>query len=129
MNAGKARKLQVWESKRLQTIYKGVNKDGVWRRRTNDEIEELYSHLNITAFRKAQRIRWLRQVMGLSDARAVKRLLMRAVSGKRPRGRPRKRKLDSVSDDIVRDKLESKNCGQERVENHCKSSLGPVFIS
>lgn len=54
MNAGKARKLQVWESKRLQTIYKGVNKDGVWRRRTNDEIEELYSHLNITAFRKGQ---------------------------------------------------------------------------
>lgn len=89
MNKRNARKLEVWERKILPKIYKSVNEGGVWKRRTNNEVAELYNQPNVTTFCKTHRIRWLGQVVRLSDARTVKKVFTRVVSGRRPRGRDR----------------------------------------
>jgi len=55
-------KLMVFETKVLRRIFGPTNeRDGTWRIKTNDELDELIRHKNIINHIKAQRLSWFRQ--------------------------------------------------------------------
>jgi hypothetical protein len=63
-------KLEAWERKMLRKIFRGTRtEDGGWRRKTNGEIKEPYSH-------SPQRIRWLGHVGRMPGQRHAKRALL-----------------------------------------------------
>lgn len=92
-------KLEVWERRVLRKILGGVE-DGEWRRRTNKEVQEVYGDLSITAFIRAQRVRWLGHISRMPDNRHAKRMLEEGTGGKKKKGRPKKRWLDAVVADV-----------------------------
>jgi hypothetical protein len=63
---------------------------GDWREHSNAEINELIKVHDIVSFVNAQRIRWLRHVVRMSERRMSKRML----KGRKRKGRPRTRWLD-----------------------------------
>lgn len=102
MKRGIAYELEVWERKILRRIYGGIKEDGEFRRRTNKEIEDLYNKPRITQIVRAQRLRWLGHIARMEDSRWVKRVLMSGEGGKKRRGRPRKKWLEEVKEDMRR---------------------------
>jgi hypothetical protein len=53
-------KLSVFERKVLQKIFGPTKEaDGIWRIKTNKELDELIKHRNIIYYVKAQRLNWL----------------------------------------------------------------------
>lgn len=92
--------LEVWERKVLRRIYGGKKVDGVWERRTNAEIYELYNEPNITQVIKARRLQWLGHMERLPDERIVKEVRWRIPEGRRKRGRPRKKWWEAVKEDL-----------------------------
>jgi hypothetical protein len=67
------------------------DKDGSWKIRTNHEFNELIGHADIVRFIKSRRIAWLGHVMRMDDKRIPKRVLEWKPTGRRIRGRQRKR--------------------------------------
>lgn len=70
-------------------------KDGIWIRRTDKKIEELYGRSNIADLIKAQRLRWFRYVERMSEAKLPKSVMRREIGvkkGKKNRGRDGGRK-------------------------------------
>jgi hypothetical protein len=53
-------------------------------------------------FIKSRRIAWLDDVMLMDEKRTPKRVLERKPIGRRIRGRPRKRSIEDVEEDIQR---------------------------
>jgi hypothetical protein len=68
---------------------------GEWRKLHNEEINDLYSSLNIDRLIKS-RMRWAWHVVYLRERRVVYRILV----GNRPLGRPRRRREDKVKMDL-----------------------------
>lgn len=62
----------------------------IWRRRTNNELQELYRRPDIIHTVKEKRGRWLGHIARMPKERWAKRILFRGEIGKR-RGRARKR--------------------------------------
>ena len=57
----------------------------------NEELNDLYSSLNIVWVIKSRRIRWARHVANMRERRSVYRVLVVKPEGMRPLGRPRHR--------------------------------------
>ena len=94
-------KLQRCEWKILRSIGGGVrDSEGNYRRRYNFELDTLIEGHTVTRFVKAQRLRWLGHVMRMDVSRGPKLLLNGVVQGKRKKGRPRRRWMDCVQDDL-----------------------------
>jgi len=84
------RKLRVFESVVLRRIF-GPRKDkviGEWRRLHNEELNDLYSSLNIVRVIKSRRMRWAGHVVHMGEERGVYRVLVGKPEGRRPMGRP-----------------------------------------
>jgi hypothetical protein len=64
---------------------------GEWRKRRNEELNDLYSSLNIVRVIKSRRMRWAGHVARRRDRRGVYRGLVGKPEGKRSLGRPRRR--------------------------------------
>jgi hypothetical protein len=47
--------------------------NGLWRIKTNEELDKLVKHKNIIRFVKAQRLNWLGHIERMSEERVVKR--------------------------------------------------------
>jgi hypothetical protein len=62
---------------------------GEWRKLHDEELQILYSSLNIIRQIKSRRMRWAGHVARLGEERNVYRVLMGKPEGKRPLGRPR----------------------------------------
>ena len=93
-------RLAVWERKILRGIFGGVKtEEGLWRQRSNNEIQELYGQSTISQYVKAQRLRWLGHVCRMSETRHSKRALEEGEGGKKRRGRPKKKWLEAVKED------------------------------
>jgi hypothetical protein len=109
-------KLMSFENKILRIICGPVydNELGCWRRRRNKEIRELTRVPRITNFVKAQRIKWFGHVMRRSDSEYLKATVEWKPTGKRPRGRPKKRWIDGIKQDL--EKLGIPNW-EEKVQN------------
>jgi hypothetical protein len=94
-------RLRIFERKILRKIFGPViNDDGTWRIRRNDELNELIRSADIVRFIKSKRIAWIGHVMRMEETRMPKRLLEWKPMGRRIRGRPRKRWLEDIEDDI-----------------------------
>ena len=92
----------MFENMVLRRIF-GPRRDevtGEWRRLYNDELNYLYSSLNIVRVIKSRRMRWAGHVARMGEERGVYRVFVGKPEGKRPLGRPRRRWVDNIRMDL-----------------------------
>ena len=93
--------LRIFERRILRKIYGPVqNEDGSWRVRMNYELNELIGYAEIVRFIKSRKIAWLGHVMRMDDKRTPKWILQWKPIGTRTRGRPRKRWIAGIEEDV-----------------------------
>ena len=68
--------------------------------RKNRELNELTGSADIVRFIKSRRMAWLGHVMRMDGGRMPRRILEWKPMGRRIRGRPRKRWVEDVEEDI-----------------------------
>ena len=69
---------------------------GEWRKLHNEELNDLYSLPSILRVVKSRRMRWAGHVSRMGEDRGVHRVLVGKPEGKRPLGRPRRRREDYI---------------------------------
>ena len=91
-------RLRVFENRVLRRIFgpKRGEVTGDWRRLHNEELNDLYSSLNIVRVIKSRRLRWAGHVARIEEGRGVHKVLVGKCDGKRPLGRPRRRWEDNI---------------------------------
>ena len=99
-------RLLIFERRVLRIIYGPVKIDQEWRSRYNDELYSLYTNETIVQKIKAQRLGWLGHVYRMDNDAPARKCLFSDPVGNRGRGKPKKRWLDAVEDDLT--KLRSK---------------------
>jgi hypothetical protein len=83
---------------------------GGWRKLHNEELHNLYSSPSIIRIIKSRRRRrWAGYVARRGEKRNVYMLLVGKPERKRPLGRPRRRWIDNIKMDLLRDRIEC--CG------------------
>jgi len=93
--------LRIFERRILRKILGPVqNEDGFWRIRMNYELNDLIKNANIMRFVRSKRLAWLDHVMRMERKRIPKRVLEWKPTGRRNRGRPRKRWIEDFEGDI-----------------------------
>jgi len=106
--------LRISERRILRKIFGPVqNEDGSWRIRMNYELNELIENADIVRFMKRRRIAWLGYVMRMDDKTTPKRISEWKHIGTRIRGRPRKRWIAYIEEDM-------QIMGIRRWRNQCK---------
>jgi hypothetical protein len=94
----KEHRLRVFENRVLRRVF-GPKRDevtGEWRKLHNEELNDLYSSPNIVRVVISRRMRWARHVARMKEDRGVHRVLVGKPEGKRPLGRPRRRRDDNI---------------------------------
>jgi hypothetical protein len=90
----------TWERKILRKIYGPKCEQGVYRIRSNLEIQNLCKSPDIVTEIKVGRLKLLGHVIGMEDTRLRKMVFNAKPEGRRGLGRPRLRWLDDVEADI-----------------------------
>jgi len=96
------RRLRVFENRMLRRIF-GPKRDeitGEWRKLHNEKLNDLYCSPNIVRVIKSRRKRWAGHVACMGEGRGVCRVLVRKPEGKRPLGRPRRRRENNIKMDF-----------------------------
>jgi hypothetical protein len=91
----------IFERKILRKIFgptKEVN--GLWRIKTNEELDELIKRKNIIRFIKSQRLKWLGHVERMPNEREVTRIYKWKPLASRPKGRRKNKWEDDVRTDL-----------------------------
>jgi len=87
----------VFERKVLRTIFGPTKeRDGTWRIKTNDELDELIRHKNTINHIKAQILSWFGHLQRILEERMVKKLYEGKPMLTRPLGRPKNRWEDDI---------------------------------
>ena len=73
---------------------------GYWSKLHHEEMNDLYSSLNIVLVIKWKKIRWAGQVARMGERTGVYRILVGKPEGKRPLGKPRRRWEDNIKMDL-----------------------------
>ena len=98
----------IFERKVLRKIFGSTKeRDGTWRIKTNDELNELMRHKNIINQIKARRLTWFGHLHRMPQDRMVKKVYKWKPMSIRPQGRPKNRWEDDVRNDVK--KLNTKN--------------------
>ena len=108
------RRLRVFKNRVLRRVF-GPKRDevtGEWRKLYNEELSDLYSLPNIVRVVKSRRMRWAGHVSRMGEGRGVHRVLLGKPEGKRPLGRPRRRREDNIKMDLQ----EVEGCCEEWME-------------
>ena len=95
-------RLRVFENRVLRRIL-GRKRDGLtgeWRKLHNEELNDLYSSLNIVRVIKSRRIRWAGHVARMEEGRGVHKVLVGKPEGKRTLRRTRRRWEDNIKMDL-----------------------------
>jgi hypothetical protein len=95
-NSKRRNNLRIFERQILREIFGPVNIDSIWRIRNNMEIDKLIEGTDIVRYIKAQRIKCLRHIQRMDQARPTRKLFDWKPMGTRPVGRPRQRPLGLV---------------------------------
>ncbi|KAL4113770.1 hypothetical protein QTP88_017351 [Uroleucon formosanum] len=96
------RRLRTFENKIWRKICGPVRDAGtnVWRRKFNKELQEELGLAPVTSYIKGQRLQWFGHIMRRSEEETIRAVIEWQPEGKRPRGRPRKRWLDIIEEDL-----------------------------
>ena len=78
-------KLLVFERK----IFRPNNENGIWRIKTNQELDEIIKRKNIINFIRAQRLSWLGHIERMQGTRMVKAIYSWKPISRRSTGRPK----------------------------------------
>jgi hypothetical protein len=73
---------------------------GGWRKLHNEELHNLYCSPSIIRMIKTRRMRWAGHVVHIGGKRNAYRILVGKPEGKRPLGRPRRRREDNIRMDL-----------------------------
>jgi hypothetical protein len=93
--------LRKFERRILRKILGPVqNEDGFWRIRMNHELNDLIKNADTMRFVKSKRMAWLGHVVRMEEKRIPERVLEWKPVGRRNRGRPRKRWIEDIEEDI-----------------------------
>jgi hypothetical protein len=93
----KEHRLRVFENRVLRKIFGPKREeDGSWRKLHNDELNNLYSSSNIVRVIKSRRMRWAGHTARMGEGRGAYRVSVGRPEGKRPLGRPRRRREDNI---------------------------------
>ena len=75
LNEGVIQKLSVFEREISREIFGPTEEDnGIWRIKTNKELDELIKHRNIINYVKAQRLSWFGHINRMPETSVVKGL-------------------------------------------------------
>lgn len=95
--------LLIFERKVLRKIFGAVCENGVWRRRYNYELHNMYRNnyngKDIVTEIKLSRLRWAGHVARAQENNLIKRVFTAEPVGSRKQGRPKRRWTDGVSAD------------------------------
>jgi len=69
---------------------------GGWRRLHNEEFHNIYASPNIIRVIESRRMRWAGHVVGMGEMRNVYKNVVGNPEGKRPLGRPRRRRKSNI---------------------------------
>jgi ATP-dependent helicase/DNAse subunit B len=70
-----SKKLMIFERKVLRKIFGPTKQqNGLWRIKTNEELDKLIEHMNIITFVKAQRLNWLGHIERMLEKRVAKKI-------------------------------------------------------
>ena len=94
----------VFERKILRKIFGPNNENGIWRIKTNQELDEIIKH-NIINFIRAQRLSWLGHIERMQGTRMVKAIYSWKPISRRPIRRPKTCWVDDVRKDIQKLKV------------------------
>jgi hypothetical protein len=92
----------VFENRVLRRMF-GPKRDevtGEWRKLHNEELRDLYSSPSKIRIIKPTRMRLAGHVARMGEKRNAYRLLVGKPEGKRPLGRPRRRRVDNIKRDL-----------------------------
>jgi hypothetical protein len=108
-------KLLVFERKILRKIFGPINENGIWRIKTNQELDEIIKHKNIINCIRAQRLSWHGHIERMQGTRMVEAIYCWKHTSRRPIGRPKTRWVDDVRKDIQKLKVPNwKTLAQDR---------------
>jgi len=96
----------VFQRKILRKIF-GPTKEanGIWRIKTNKELNELIKHRNVVNYVTAQRLSWFGHINRTPETSIVKRIYKWKPFTGRAAGRPKSRWEDDVRNDLKKMKL------------------------
>jgi len=94
-------KLDIFERRVLRRIFGGICENGIWRKRYNHELYQLYKNISASATVKIHRLRWAGHIIRADDAYPPKRILVGQPQQNRKRGRPRLRWVEGVDSDAA----------------------------
>jgi hypothetical protein len=92
----------VFENRVLRRIF-GPKRDeviGGWRKLHNEELHNLYCSPSIIRIIKTRRMGWAGHVARMGEKMNAYRILVGKPEGKRPLGRPRRRREDNIRMDL-----------------------------
>jgi hypothetical protein len=93
----------MFENRVLRRIFgpKRNEVTGGWRKVHNDELQDLHSLPRISRIIKSRSIRLAGHVARMGEKKNVYKLLVRKPEGKRHLGRPKRRRIDNVTMDLL----------------------------
>ena len=101
-------RVTVFERKVLRRIFGSTKeRDGTWRIKTNDELNELIRHKDIINHIKAQTLCWFGHLHRIPEDRMVKRVYKWKPMLKRPLGRPKNRCENDITNDMKKQKIKN----------------------
>ena len=106
------------------------DENGIWRIRKNYEMNELMGNADTVRFIKSRRMSWLGHAMRIHGGRMPRRISECKPMGRRIRGRPRKRWIEDVEEDIqttgIRGwrKLSKERTGWKKITEKTKTHSG-----
>jgi hypothetical protein len=92
-------KLLIFKRKILRKIFGPKNRNGIWRMKTNQELDEIIKPKDIINFIRAQRLGWLGYIERMQAMRMVKAIYSWKLISRSPIGRPKTRWVDDVRKD------------------------------
>ena len=99
----------AFERKVLRKIFGPTKeRDGTWRIKTNDEIDELIKHKNIINDIKEQRLSWFGHLQRMPEERIVKKVYKWKPILIRPLGSPKNRWEDDIRNDMKKFNIKKK---------------------
>jgi hypothetical protein len=93
----------VFETRVQRRIFGPKRDEVIGRRRKlqNEELRDLYSSPSIFKIIKSKRMRWTRHRALLGEKRDVYSLMAGKPKGKKPLGKPRRRRVYNIKMDLV----------------------------